>query len=50
MITERNHRETQRLLAKLGKGLSDARERLARIEGYLRIGLPRDPPAAAAGR
>ena len=41
-ITERNHRETQRQLTRLGDGLGDARERLARIEGYLRIGLP-DP-------
>ena len=48
-ITERNHRETQRHLAKLGEGLSDARERLARIEGYLRIGLPEPPEAAASG-
>ena len=48
-ITERNHRETQRQLAKLTDGLSDARERLARIEGYLRIGLPEPPEAAASG-
>ncbi len=47
-ITERNHSETQRQLARLADGLGDARERLARIEGYLRIGLP-DPPEAAAG-
>ncbi|MCY4423189.1 MAG: hypothetical protein OXC06_08975 [Acidimicrobiaceae bacterium] len=48
-ITERNHRETQRLLANLADGLGDARERLARIEGYLRIGLPEPPDAAADG-
>ncbi len=48
-ITERNHRETQRQLAKLADGLGDARERLARIEGYLRIGLPEPPEAAASG-
>lgn len=48
-ITERNHRETQRLLAKLADGLGDTRERLARIEGYLRIGLPEPPDAAADG-
>ena len=42
-ITERNHRETQHQLAKLTDGLGDARERLARIEGYLRIGLPEPP-------
>ena len=34
--TEKNH-------AEVTGSLSDARERLARIEGYLRIGLP--PPA-----
>ena len=48
-ITERNHRETQRQLTNLGEGLGDARERLARIEGYLRIGLPEPPQAAAGG-
>ena len=48
VITERNHRATQRQFAKLGEGLGDARERLARIEGYLRIGLP-EPPAATTG-
>ncbi len=48
-ITERNHRETQRQLTNLGAGLGDARERLARIEGYLRIGLPEPPEAAASG-
>ena len=48
-ITERNHRETQHQLGNLGEGLSDARERLARIEGYLRIGLPEPPEAAASG-
>lgn len=48
-ITERNHRETQRQLAKLTDGLGDARERLARIEGYLRIGLPEPPEPAASG-
>ena len=48
-ITERNHRETQRLLANLADGFGDARERLARIEGYLRIGLPEPPDAAADG-
>ena len=48
-ITERNHRETQRQLGNLGEGLSDARERLARIEGYLRIGLPEPPEVAASG-
>ena len=48
-ITERNHRETQRQLTRLGDDLGDARERLARIEGYLRIGLP-DPPEAAASQ
>ena len=42
-ITERNHRETQRQLTKLTDGLGDARERLARIEGYMRIGLPEPP-------
>ena len=49
VITERNHRETQRQLAKLGEGLGDTRERLARIEGYLRIGLPEPPEAATGG-
>ena len=48
-ITERNHRETQHQLAKLGEGLGDARERLARIEGYLRIGLPEPPEPATSG-
>jgi len=48
-ITERNHRETQRQLTKLADGLGDARERLARIEGYLRIGLPEPPEPAASG-
>ena len=48
-ITERNHGETQNQLAKLADGLGDARERLARIEGYLRIGLP-EPPEAVASR
>ena len=48
-ITERNHRETQRQLGSLAEGLSDARERLARIEGYLRIGLPEPPEPAAGG-
>ena len=48
-ITERNHRETQHKLAKLADGMGDARERLARIEGYLRIGLPQPPEAAANG-
>ena len=47
-ITERNHRETQRQLSKLADGLADSRERLARIEGYLRIGLP-EPPEPTAG-
>ena len=49
VVTERNHRETQRQLAKLGEGLGDTRERLARIEGYLRIGLPEPPEAATGG-
>ena len=49
VITERNHRETQRQLAQLGEGLGDTRERLARIEGYLRIGLPEPPEAATGG-
>ena len=49
VITERNHRETQRQFAKLGEGLGDARERLARIEGYLRIGLPEPPEVAPGG-
>ena len=49
VITERNHRETQRQLAKVGEGLGDARERLARIEGYLRIGVPEPPEAATGG-
>ena len=49
VITERNHRETQRQLAKLGEGLGDTRERLARIEGSLRIGLPEPPEAATGG-
>ncbi len=48
-ITERNHRETRRQLTNLAAGLGDARERLARIEGYLRIGLPEPPEAAASG-
>lgn len=48
-ITERNHRETQGQLTNLAAGLGDARERLARIEGYLRIGLPEPPEAAASG-
>ena len=48
-VTERNHRETQRRLVKLGDGLGDARERLARIEGYLRLGLPEPPEPAAEG-
>ena len=48
-ITERNHRETQRQLGSLADGLGDARERLARIEGYLRIGLPEPPEASATG-
>ena len=49
-ITERNHRETQRQLGKLGDSLGDARERLARIEGYLRISLPEPPePRQADG-
>jgi ABC-type nickel/cobalt efflux system permease component RcnA len=48
-ITERNHRETHRQLSKLADGLGDARERLSRIEGYLRIGLPEPPEAAAGG-
>ena len=48
-ITERNHRETQRQLGRLGDSLGDARERLARIEGYLRIGLPEPPEPAASG-
>ena len=48
-ITERNHRETQRLLAKLADGLGDTRERLARIEGYLRIGLPEPPEPSTSG-
>ena len=48
-ITERNHRQTQHQLAKLSDVLGDARERLARIEGYLRIGLPEPPEAAASG-
>ena len=49
VITERNHRETQRQFARLGEGLGDARERLARIEGYLRIGLPEPPEVAPGG-
>ena len=49
VVTERNHRETQGQLAKLGEGLGDTRERLARIEGYLRIGLPEPPEAATGG-
>ena len=49
VITERNHRATQRQFAKLGEGLGDARERLARIEGYLRIGLPEPPEATTGG-
>ena len=48
-ITERNHHQTQRQLARLADGLGDARERLARIEGYLRIGLPEPPEAATSG-
>ena len=48
-ITERNHRETQRQLGSLADGLGDARERLARIEGYLRIGLPEPPEPSATG-
>ena len=48
-ITERNHRETQGQLTNLAAGLGDARERLARIEGYPRIGLPEPPEAAASG-
>ena len=49
VITERNHRETQRHLAKLADGLGDARERLARIEGYLRFGLSEPPEATTGG-
>ena len=49
VITERNHRATHRQFAKLGEGLGDARERLARIEGYLRIGLPEPPEATTGG-
>ena len=45
-LTEHNHRDTQRQLSKLGEGLGDATERLARIEGYLRIGLPEPPKTA----
>ena len=48
-ITERNHRETQQKLTKLADGLGDARERLARIEGYLRIGLPEPPEPSTGG-
>ena len=48
-VTEGNHRETQRRLVKLGESLGDARERMARIEGYLRIGLPEPPQAPAEG-
>ena len=48
-ITERNHRQTQRQLSRLADGLGDARERLARIEGYLRIGLPEPPEPTTSG-
>ena len=48
-VTAGNHRETQRRLVKLGEGLGDARERMARIEGYLRIGLPEPTQAPAEG-
>ncbi len=43
---EQNHRTTQRRLDRIDSDLTDIRERVARIEGHLGIGLyPQDPAA-----
>lgn len=42
---EQNHRTTQRRLDRLGSDLNDVRERVARIEGHLGIGLHPQNPA-----
>ena len=39
-VTERNHDTVIKSLNNMASSLGDARERLARIEGILRIGLP----------
>ena len=43
---QRNHQATQRRLDRIDSDLTDIRERVARIEGHLGIGLyPQDPAA-----
>lgn len=39
-VTERNHDAVVEILNNMASSLGDARERLARIEGVLRIGVP----------
>ncbi len=50
-ITAHNHRSTQGRLDRIDGSLSDARERLARIEGHLRISPqpPKDPETRDTG-
>ena len=45
-ISALQHKATQKRLDRLETGLDDVRERLARIEGHLGIGLHRQKPAA----
>ena len=44
--SENQHRATQKRFDRLEAGLDDVRERLARIEGHLGIGLHQQKPAA----
>ncbi len=44
-LIERSTRETRDLIEVIRAGLADARERLARIEGFLRISPPPQPEA-----
>ncbi len=46
---ERLRAEMRTELAALRHDIIDIRERLARVEGYLRIGIPDDATAPAAG-
>ncbi len=50
-ITADNHRSTQGRLDRIDGSLSDARERLARIEGHLRISPqpPKEPETRDTG-
>ena len=48
-VAERNHNAVVDSLNNMASSLGDARERLARIEGILRIGLPTTTPPESNG-